>query len=588
MYYCLQSRGNYGYFDSQPQLVQSGYILETYGGVINEDVPGNTCDDDNCAYIDFWPNNNAHFSFRGANLNDTDYFWSIKHTDISKILINTGGDHGDVPPRGKYELTREEEGDYITYWYAFADGNEADYWSQGGTDFQIGVKIFFNRDSGTMHHVTSYWADWGVGVGGEERDLWAFSLIFYLHETCTYIAQVVDQEGNEKVWLDRYQNGWSFESGNELGVTKNLDYNPYGSIIPPSSGTPDSWDEDAPSALPLIVYDPESNYNGKSYAGIPISTGGSDMNMPGNRHGRTCITGPEDKIGIECETSVQCSGDSIQGVCMGIGKYCYDTNTNLTNGELCSQNSDCGEDDLYWQCRGLGDWNQSTGLGELAMPIYSQFRLNDRTNAWESWDALQRLQNLYAQVYGVWKLVGNDYRSCRPFGNVDCGIPSGDEGFDIMDSSDVNFSRPTISNLGIEYVRGNDRLEAPGGVVYLRFTANVNLNQLPLEQIYVDWGDGSLPDNPKGPLTSGDHTFYHYYTCPTNAEGTRCIECQGVGEYSNINGACDYPNYPKVNIIDHWGWCPSGSQSDLSDAQCLTNPVNLISNPGSITINPQE
>ena len=80
----------------------------------------------------------------------------------------------------------------------------------------------------------------------------AYRVIFYLNETCRYIAQTVTPFGENKAWTDRFLTfQWSSQEGNEIGYAYGQDLAPFGAAVPPP-GLPEEWE------IPLFVEPPNS------------------------------------------------------------------------------------------------------------------------------------------------------------------------------------------------------------------------------------------------------------------------------------------------------------------------------------------
>ena len=317
---------------------------------------------------------------------------------------------------------------------------------------------------------------------------------------------------------------------------------------------PSNWHNIPGIDMPLMVYE-GSNYANYPNAGLPYSTAnlldpliyeGTDI-----QSGRKCVTGDEDMIGNWCDESSEadCGIDletSQPGICMGIGRYCFNSN-NMTNGDRCTNIYQC--DDGY-TCKTIGS-NEASGLD------YNNLYISKT-------DAIERIQNLFAQVYGVWEWNGSSYELCEPFiGNNtrDCelGLTLGD--FDISDSQIPPISsKPVISNIIVNSIDDDDvEVPANSGLVNLYFNTTLDLDQLPLMEMYIDWNDGTdsfsetdLNINHQ-PGIGSPHRSWHIYTCTLNGAGTSCLTCTD-GSDPNQDGECVYDG-PSINVKDNWGWC---------------------------------
>ena len=114
-----------------------------------------------------------------------------------------------------------------------------------------------------------------------------------------------------------------------------------------------------------------------------------------------------------------------------------------------------------------------------------------------------------------------------------------------------------------------------------KFTINGSQDQLPLDGIWINWGDGSS-DYFRGPLDYrpdllSPYNAYHVYSCETNDAGW-CVSCSG--NVQPTNGSCIYLPI-KVGAKDHWGWCNS---TYVDEGLCKDN--NLVDVSGQVIIQP--
>lgn len=395
-------------------------------------------------------------------------------------------------------------------------------------------KLFFNGDGNLAYYLFR-----GEDCAGEDE--WVnYDITWNLREVCELIAQTAQLSGGkvqEKSWLKRF-NGW-FDETNTLGYSKNLTESPYGSFLPPRNSTPENWSlfgENNIKDAPLYVYNGGSFDFGPS-AGVPWSVGYSrDI-------GRMC-TASEDKtkIGSSCLISSDCGSG---GVCSGIGSYCYNNDTNIMTGKVCNQPSDCASG---YTCR-------------VPQNLYTTPS-----------SAISRLQNLFAKIYGVWKWNSGSgkYELCDD-NNCSRWLTYTE---DISETAGRNIS---INNLTLEYV-----LTAPGGKAELTFNLDADDNQLPIDGVWINWGDGSsdyfrgpLNDRPVG--TTQPYRAYHVYSCTTNANG-QCATCTGGVQPSG--GSCVYQAI-EVDAKDHWGFCFDGY---AGDSACPAGSGGFQG--GRVTINP--
>ena len=343
----------------------------------------------------------------------------------------------------------------------------------------------------------------GLGSGGIAG---VFRIV--IKPYCSLIAKAVTEEGDNKAWLSRFETGWRITepqaSKNSLGLAKNSAFSPYGSI----TGIRND-DELTNVSSPVLVGHGANSYLNIDFTGIPWST--SDTL---NSHDKAYCFYDAQYTGVACNSDDDCGG----GVCLGVGKFCY--KGDFMTGKACVSNADCGEGE---DCQGISGY-----------PVIGRQY------------AITRLQRLFAKVYGVWQWdsQSNYYVSCGEGDN--CSL--GDISLDISGASGQN---PRI-----DYIEAvNTQLAAPGGLVTLKFSSDVNPDQLPIKEININWNDGSdvLTINDElnhRPSETNPHNFYHIYTCTTNTEGNRCVACSDGDRLDE--DVCVY-SAPEVTITDNWG-----------------------------------
>jgi hypothetical protein len=371
--------------------------------------------------------------------------------------------------------------------------------SDAGSENRVTPYIIFNADGYVQTvGVSIRDGESGGGVVGRVR--------LVLKPYCSLIAKAVTEEGDNKVWLNRFETGWRItepqNASNSLGLNKNSTFSPYGAV----SGIRSDNDLNQLSS-PVLVGHGVNSYFNTDFTGIPWST-------PDNlAHDDAYCFSDAQYNGTACKSDSDCGN----GICLGAGKYCY--KGDFMTGKACISNADCTE-------------------GEVCQAITSYQATRS--------SAIIRLQRLFAKVYGVWQWdsQSNGYVSCGEGDN--CSL--GDISLDISGASGQN---PRINY--IEAI--NTQLAAPGGLVTLKFSSEVDLNQLPIKEITINWNDGSGDLNINDelnhrPSENNPHNFYHIYTCTTNTEGNRCAVCSN-GRPSP-DGTCVY-TAPEVTITDNWG-----------------------------------
>ncbi len=644
LYYCLQSAGNYKMHpcNQDPSLPECDfwdnnapmYLYDTsYNGYkwATTEQPYDSIE----GYHEIAPyptlniQTNFHFNYplmnyggqnvytgATANLDDLSEFWNLSQEQIKKIEVLTVDREGDeqYPPVGpEHAVVIYPSSYYVpsenSYFFAYCNGSQTNTWNDGcdsSGDVKAGIKIYFDNSTKKINQVDWYQND----ADGIQEDDWTFKLVFYLRETCPYIAQVVDSSGNEKVWYSHYNNAWPYNvsnlntnglnSGNQMGYIEGLDFYPYGAALPGSNLEPQGWSLDNYEA-PLNIYQesPQNpiNISAFSSGGLPISVP-LDHESPG----RMCLGGiapPDGHEGESCKTSADCDDG---GICMGVGGFCYNGSWNSTTQKWqCQSVSGVGDDCDYTN----PDYPPNTGCPSgyyCDAGVTNGTRCDSDSDCLdEEYDqclvppnlpsdlptALTRLETLFAKVYNVWKWNGTNYEECD---YTSCSWFDDDTKDIIQEYDDANSGiKPQVGNIKVNGITGNVTLTAPGQMVELSFTTDVNDNLLPIEQVKIKWYDtgsdvesfdSAMMDQPN---PANPHKISHLYTCIPNSEGDRCSQCwNGTAWVDALNDSCTYIG-PSIAVQDHWGLCSVTGYNGEGYCDPITDGVQYL---GLITIEP--
>ncbi|GEM_PF-2491136 len=395
-----------------------------------------------------------------------------------------------------------------------------------------------------------------------------YGVTYYLREPCNVIAQVIDPYGQGYAWSNKIlANGWN-DASNILNYNYNQDYAPYGAAVPPAKDTnfPDRWTD------PLFVQPPavSSSYMApyQVRAGSPFAI---DQKVQ-----KYCTN--SGKLDQPCSNSGDCSTNSQIGACaVVVGKSGINYEPTCIAGDSESLGKACTED---YDC-GFGLSGQTgTCMGIKLSEGQKQKIAGDYKQGTE------RLSNLFARGLNVWYWYADDNKYsqiCSYNSGVDCGSPS-DRNYATCvalrdacwDARATKGTAPGIDHLTVNnQTRG--RVVGTGNIgVTIKFNSNVNINQLPLTGISVDWGDGKINDivnlriaphvYNSNPTLNDPHIMTHTYTCQ---EG-------GVG-WSARDGSCLFE--PRVQIKDNWGWCNNGvrgTNSSICPASWQNSGVEVM------------
>ncbi|MBU1036791.1 hypothetical protein KKF32_01995 [Patescibacteria group bacterium] len=586
LYYCLQSGGKYEIGKvSSPNTgyLTSGYKIQSHKAYSHEncsDCP--QCDAGN--FPSGAPGHNFYFCEDSHNFTDpvitlnsgdADYK-NFTVDDVAKITVDVVYQGGGWLPPGEHKLSGPSSvtnpsgipaGNYYKFVY---EHNYPPPGDNGTNSYKVDlyfVDSLSSPDNKRLKYIYFYFNDNTSESGGA-----TFDLYYYLREPCPYIAKAVrgaDEGGNikEKSWYTRYKYGWSTSAGNAMGYNKEMTEDPYGSS--PVSGTnPAAW---TGQYTPLTIYrgDPRnSEISAHNFSGMPFT-------VPQNTTypQRVCVGGPLDNqpcldsyLSDDSDNDCYekgCSSPPCGGVCMGVGKYCYSNQTFLTNGDTCNSNADC--------------------FGEYPFCRAPSLTVNNAPQ-----EGLLRLQQLYADIYGIWEFDEQSGRYdllCSKSNPLACSL--GDTNI-----ADTTGTAPYIGNIKLNGHTGDVDLTAPGGVVNLSFTTDLDNDHMPLESVGINWMDGGGEDTydvsmSEQPADSNPHRLAHFYGCVPNSEGDHCVFCWDAATNSWIDsydGSCTYQG-PWITVQDHWEWCPDGYQGDDYTCDPRSNGIQYLG--GRIHINPR-
>ncbi|MBU1131264.1 hypothetical protein KJ840_03975 [Patescibacteria group bacterium] len=596
LYYCAQSEGNYNRKIPIPPSTTN--LTNTFvGPYINSDDPNGDVVLENDPFGNLRPIKTAMNGTVITN-DECNYIENIAFADgIACRDGNLPGICGCAEVKSiNFETFSADEEDKYYKWeiegiYWVMQRASAPDWDAGNTFPNLGNVYFVTSEDNNWHY---HWETWNhnvlevtVNFDADDRiesftvdmmddsdgqgGAWVAGIVV-LKEPCTTIVKTVDN-GQQKVWLNRYDYGWSTTSNNILGYNRYLPASsPYwgifGSINNEVQGDPDNWG----STSYFVSLSPGSNA-GMPYATIndmgEITTDPTHLAITG----RICISGaPYDPNNQDaghilkpCNNSTDCGIDlstGQNGICGGIGKYCFD-DEGIATGIRCDDDDVCNSDE---QCLAIGH--------TLANPNSTEQLYEPNIE-----NAMARVQQLFAQVFGLWQWDNDTshYLACDD-SNSFCGLGVD---WEDLDRSAEYGSAPIVSNMSINnQTTGNIYLAAPGQLISLVFNVNVPDNQLPIEDIKINWHDSDSYQSIPGPLNdSSSRTITHTYTCSPDPSGNKCESCSPGGTL--VNNTCRY-QAPSFNLKDHWGWCLNGSILDsiscVPDEGAFYGSFNAVTN----------
>jgi len=346
-------------------------------------------------------------------------------------------------------------------------------------------------------------------------------------ESCVLVAESVSPDGETYAWANRFSNGgYEINHGTDTYYDVDEPYEPYGSITP-SEDSPDSglWDYLANDYESVNAW---STFGMQPLIASPVDTfnAGHPLSCVGDCSERACVSSPQ-YVGEPCDSNDECDG----GICMGIG----DT-TISNNGVDAAYNS--GEDQIDGVVSDARERLKYVVAGMKSGKFYSADFTDEDIYTEDNrdlWSTNPDDASVNTNIFDNMILCATD-DGTRPLDNEGneseyCGVLPTVSAITINDTSSSTDGFYSITN---------------GQTVTLKFTAQVDGEQMPLNNIYVDWGDGTSPVNELWEANPTTHTYTHAYNCGSD-NGDR-----------HKGNHCEFK--PKIVIIDNWDWC-SGLQS---------------------------
>ena len=379
------------------------------------------------------------------------------------------------------------------------------------------------------------------------------SLDIQTRESCVLAGQAVSATGDQWAWASRStQQGYNINDGTTDAYGEDTSFEPFGAIDPQTE-SPAQWD---------TVSHPESGEDGwpnwSTYEAQPVIASISDDNIDAG-HPLTCI------------------GDCSETACVGDpGSF----------GQTGCSNSSCGDAGV---CMGIGDGTISSE-GEDSGIVSRPASLQDQIDG-VSIQAADRLKHVFANIESFYQLTFGTATSIydpadNSAGYWDTTSTSGVNLYDNMSACNGDGSArpdalgddeeycgvyPTVSSITVDDLSGSDGEYYDinnGQTVTLKFTTNVDNEQQPLKDIYIDWGDGTEPRTINWDAAPTTHIFTHAYGCtPDN----------GARYQTDADGQVCYFK-PKITIQDNWDWCSGTIVGRCSDSSYDTEEACLDAN----------
>ncbi len=425
---------------------------------------------------------------------------------IEKIVWIVQGwmDDDDWPAPGSYRIANRENN-----WDVNWNVTDMEPATDGNNDIQIRTNFTDALGTPTVTDddpIGSY--DVYMNDGSDNRGgVWVTGLV-YLREYCTVVAKVTSPT-EDHAWVGRLNESTSTYAVDSLGYDIDRDALPFGAITPPVNDAchdpddPTTWQFEETCVDPTtdLTIEPLQPFISQDIArsGAPYS-----CSSDGDCSGTMCVGGDEE--GKSCDTPAKITAcENSSGSCVGVGSAAgFHQGTAWARDRLKR---------LFAQSLESWSWQ----LDSSAEP--DRIRFAPTTSG--SWTPATAT---------AMSLCNGDGRGPRPpdFSGDFCTI------------------LPRVFNLNVGVPpRGtpdDDVHVSLGDSITLYFNTSVDAEQLPLETIRIDWGDGAVQETGWGGAPKGDpaepHLFSHSYT-------TRSPEGGFV---------------PRVQIVDNWGWCSNDNE----------------------------
>lgn len=533
---------------------------------------------------------------------------------VVRIHQGTAETHGSWTTYDAFDMTIND-----AYWYGrFSDEHDNDdthsCWSVGKEN-SCGANIVavnFDFEDGYLEAV--YLVYWD---GMRRFDVDTISDIkwkFELKEPCLVAVESADENGETTPWYTRTKSDSDYQVYG-LGYTYTTEYDTgagtenapsfFGALHRASDdddiGDIDGEADDITDDTSMIEFTAEGD-------GLPQVRPFADGNAVGIGLPYACL-GDCDEVYCQAgRTQGSYDGEYLGegGTCeedkwIGVGGICRNAageietdsggNAILCDGVDSGDDDDECDQDAGYTCREISELNErGNGEGSYYDQVYEAAQ-----------DAWYKYRLLFPEVRSVWLANydgpntavtnGNELTNLDANSGLDLIFGGIFDTFDDMDlcpaegrpdEDDVSSVtelycaiRPEVDEIQVQSQETGDIVLANGTTASLLFDSDVDADQLPLQQIFIEWEgiegdafDAGTTDNWEA-ADKNNHYYTHVYTCdPTqssdNYSTTEALQADGV-DTSNIgeDGACVYEL--RIQLEDNWGFC-SGSEEDDSYA----------------------
>jgi hypothetical protein len=387
---------------------------------------------------------------------------------------------------------------------------------------------------------------------GDRTEGVAFVYDFYLQDSCSEIAKVVDEDGNTKAWASRVLNGSTYTAPG-LAYAYGQLATPFGALVEPDSGVcgtggtvnrgdPATWDTDCnepgkrpPFAQATTTEPTAGSTYSYSVASVPAKSAGTMcQTVTGHpKNGQRCDNGVTDCCENYVAATGECADDDFTGTPMCLG-FTLPAGGAIDQGPVSVSAARQKMQRLFANTMGsTGTWllhdgggaghcvgganngNQCVYNEDCALPGTCSNILSYTPSAFDN--------------LSTWNFVYSQMPICPATGRPALNLTT---------NADYCGVLPLVRNIAIGT---GDSLDAtktsvtvqPGNKIQLSFDIVADPDQKPIRRIQVDWrGDGTDVFTLDGRYDSGTLVLSKSFT-DRNATGYR----------------------PRIRVIDNWDWC---------------------------------
>lgn len=568
LYYCSEANGNF-------QVVEKIKVFEVahdFGDNWNEmhqsdsniqniciDLLGHRCDNSDTCYVSTKPQANSGVITKGLAKN----VYPTCGSDNYKLMLNIHASKDSyqlrifcVPDPVKVKGTTGEDTSVNKFIYDGQPGCDkfSDSWVPydglaKGTVYSSEPSGDKDRSYSESINDVAFSEDSGNFSINKLKPIVTTDTTDYYHFTCNRFTQVVDNEGNNQAWAGRVGRGSLFSTTTpdffyNTVATPNYSYAPGSTVVTAPTGVCSGSSPfcdvipaetpcmSAPGCSWTVTSNNQSTGNpheiklyGRNREDVPFGAAVFPSNFDLVNSERINLRNQYSKKNSETVFAGRpygCTGAS----CKYIGQCSLDPNVFCIYTGSGSENSDANK----VGCSGGGN-GTCIPLWESIIPEYVK-------------DSPYILNKLFVKNYADYNFTsGYTTASGTPFLAPDCS-PVGVR----PSSPDKSFCKVSavVTNLKMTYggvdakldISGNLSVDS-GNLYQLEFNSKVDVEQQPLKQIIIKWGNNDIQivtnlDNK--PQIGTPHKFYHYYSKGTYPVGVKIIDNWGGYGCMSVNG----------------------------------------------------